>query len=360
MPAAARSRLAGRLRVLPRAILRQFGGRRTKPASPRRILVAHHLLPGDVLMITPLLAKLHERYPEADIAMTVRRSLAALYAGKPFGTRAIAFDPRDAQTLDHVFEPPGYDLACVPGDNRHAWLAAAAGARWIVAFDGDLPGYKSWPVDELRPLRKSPAAWGDLVADLVEGPPPRPHRAGDWPLPPCVPFALPQGRYAVLHVEASTSIKHWADEHWRTLAASLSGAGIPVVWSAGPHGEPYLDRLDPGKRHTALGHKLDLAQLWHLVSRASLLVCPDTSVMHIGRLTGTPTIALFGPSSPALYGPGEFLAGMPYRAFTFGDFPARDRRTLFKRELPWAPQSTGVEHAGDAQPVVRAAQEMAR
>ena len=33
-------------------------GRRTKNPDPRRILVAHHLLLGDTLMLTPLLAKL--------------------------------------------------------------------------------------------------------------------------------------------------------------------------------------------------------------------------------------------------------------------------------------------------------------
>ena len=37
-------------------------------------------------------------------------------------------------TLDALFDEPGFDLAIVPGDNRYSWLAAAAGARWIVAF----------------------------------------------------------------------------------------------------------------------------------------------------------------------------------------------------------------------------------
>jgi len=57
--------------------------------------------------------------------------------------------------------------------------------------------------------------------------------------------------------------------------------------------------------------------------------------MHIGRLTGTPTVALFGPSSAALFGPGEFLRDASYRAVTLADFPCRDQSTLFKREIRW-------------------------
>jgi ADP-heptose:LPS heptosyltransferase len=80
---------------------------------------------------------------------------------------------------------------------------------------------------------------------------------------------------------------------------------------------------------------MDLTQLWNLVAGAALLVCPDTSVMHIGRHTGTPTVALFGPSSALLFGAGEFWRTMPYRAVTVADFPCRDQNRLFKREVAW-------------------------
>ena len=329
------SRLESRLRVVPRALARQLAGKRAKPAHPRSILVAHHLLAGDVLMLTPLLAKLRERHPQARIALTVRRALAPLYAGRPYGVEAIAYEPREAATLDALFAGEGFDLAFVPGDNRYSWLAAAAGARWIVAHAGDRPAYKSWPADELVPYPESPAAWGDMVAMLSDGPAPRPFRPADWTQPPCAPFEQPAGRTAVLHVEASTPLKHWEEPKWLALAEELQRSGLSVVWSAGLAGEPLLRRIDPQGRYPALGHKLDLAQLWRLVGRAALLVCVDTSVMHLGRLTGTPTVALFGPSSATLFGPGDFWREVPYRAVTVEDFPCRDQNRLFKREIAW-------------------------
>jgi ADP-heptose:LPS heptosyltransferase len=143
------------------------------------------------------------------------------------------------------------------------------------------------------------------------------------------------GRYAVLHVEASTPLKHWEEGKWLALAELLLKKEIQPIWSAGPMGAPLLERIDPGARFPALGHRLDLAQLWHLVARAALLVCPDTSVMHLGRLTGTPTVALFGPSSAQLFGAGEFWRDAPYRAVTAENFPCRDQSRLFKREIAW-------------------------
>ena len=58
-------------------------------------------------------------------------------------------------------------------------------------------------------------------------------------------------------------------------------------------------------------------------------------MMHMGRLTGTSTVALFGSSSASVFGPGEFLRDIPYRALTVEDFPFRDQNHLFKREIAW-------------------------
>ena len=335
MPAIAPSRFGSRLRVVPRALARNLLGPRARPTEVRRVLVAHHLLAGDVLMLAPLLAKLRAVHPAAEVDMTVRKAMLRLFDGRPFGVRALAYDPRDATTLDALCTTAGYDVAYVPGDNRYSWLAAAAGARWIVAFEGDRPRPKSWPVDETRSYRDRPAAWGDMVADLVDGPAPAPMLRSDWPRPRCAPFDRPQGCYAVLHVEASTPLKHWEPAKWWQLAERLSEQGLHIVWSAGPGGEPLLADIDPQGRYLRLGHRLDLAQLWHLVADAALLVCPDTSVMHIGRLVATPTVALYGPSATDLFGPGDFLRGIPYRAITIPDFPCRDQNRLFKRELAW-------------------------
>ena len=329
------SRLGARLRIVPRALLARLGGRRERPGSPRSILIAHHLLLGDTLMLTALLAKLRERHPQARIAMTVRRAFASLYAAHPYGVEPVVFEPREAATLDALFGGGGFDLALVPGDNRYSWLAAAAGARWIVAHAGDRPAWKSWPVDELRPYADAPTSWGDLVAMLAEGPAPGAYRPESWPAPPCAPFDRPSGEYCVLHVGAGSKLRLWNRERWLAVAAEFARQGLQVVWSGGRGEEGEVAGIDPGRRFPSYAGALDLAQLWHLVKGARFLLCPDTGIAHLGRLAGTPTVTLYGPGSATLFGPGDFWRGVPCRAVTVDPFACRDQRRLFKREIAW-------------------------
>lgn len=329
--AAAGHRLRGRVEVVARALLRERAAQAS--TAPGRILIAHHLLLGDTLMLTPLVKKLRTRHPDADIAMTVPDAIAPLYATKPYGVRALPFDPR--RSPGALFEEAPFDLALVPGDNRYAWLAAAMRARHIVAFDGDRPAVKSWHVDRLLPYSAQPAAWGDLVAQLIDGVPPAPFRCDEWLAPPCDDFERPDAPYAVLHVGASSPLKRWLPERWRATARELEARGIVPVWSAGRGEQAIVDAVDPQRRLRSYAGTLDLAQLWHLLANARLLVAPDTGVAHLGRVVGVPTVALFGPGSAVLCGAGDFWRDAPYRAVTVEPFPCRDQHVLFKRNVDW-------------------------
>lgn len=306
-----------------------------RPTAPGRILVAHHLILGDTLMLTPLLAKLRRQYPESEIVMTVPKAMFSLYRHRPYGVQAFPYDPRDATTLLALRKVRGFDLAFVPGDNRFSWLARAAGARWTVAFAGDRPAYKSWPVDELIPYPETPAAWGDMVAGLVRGEPPSPYDAGQWKAPNFHPFELPQSPYCVLHVGTSSPLKLWKPENWKALATRLRESGCHVAWSAGPGEEDYVAAIDERAEYPSYAGTLDLPQLWHLLANARLLVCPDTGVAHLGRIVGTPTVTLFGPGSSVICGAGNFWRNSRYEAVTVEDFPCRDQHVLFKRDIDW-------------------------
>ena len=331
------SRFPSRVRVVALAAWHSLRtlGRRKAPADPGRILIAHHLLLGDTLMLTPLLAKLRARYPTAEIVMTAPKAVAPLYEKRPYGVRAIPYDPRDPATFQALYPLRGFDLAIVPGDNRHAWLARALGAKWVVAHAGDRPAYKDWAVDELAPYPAKPAAWGDMVAGLAPGEPPAPYRPTDWPQPTHAAFPLPATPYCVLHVGASSPLKLWDNEKWLSLAEYLSGLGYRIVWSGGKGEDKYLSAIDPQQKFISYAGKLDLPQVWRLIGHAALLVCPDTGIAHLGRLANTPTIALFGPGSDIICGAGNFWRNAPYRAVTASNFQCRNQHKLFRREIAW-------------------------
>ena len=331
-PVARQGRFAGRVVVVARGLADRVRPRRA-PADPRRILVAHHLLLGDTLMLTPLLAKLRERHPRAEIVMTVAHAAAPLYAMRPYGVRAIGWSP--AALPPALFAEAPFDLALVPGDNRYAWLAAAMRARWIVAFGGAPSRRRDWPVDHLVAYRATPAAWGDLCTDLVDGPPPAAYDPAAWPAPPAAPFARPASPYAVMHVGASSPLKQWSPQRSAAIAAMLVARGLAPVITAGRGEEAALRAANPQGRYTEFAGALDLAQMWHLVAGAQALVAPDTGIAHLGRVVGTPTVALFGPGSATICGAGDFWRGARYRAVTVDPFPCRDQHVLFRRDIAW-------------------------
>jgi ADP-heptose:LPS heptosyltransferase len=330
------SRLGSRLELVPRGVLKRLlSGKRRKPAHPGRVLVAHQLLLGDTLMLTPLLARLRRLHPEAEIVVIVSRRQLPLYAPRPYGVRAAAYDSRDRKSAKQLLELGSFDLAVVPGDNRHALLAHALGADWVVALAGDRPGWKNRLADELVPIPEEPTALADIFAllageedDAVFGP-------RDWPRPECAPFELPRRDYAVLNVDASTPLRLWQPDKWLKVADALKKMGLEVALCTGPGEEQLVEAIDPGRRHLSYAAKLDLPQLWRLLEGARLLVCLDSGVGHLSKLVGTPSVVLYGPGSAVVHGPGRFWRNHPYRAVTIADFPCRDQRGLFKREVNW-------------------------
>jgi ADP-heptose:LPS heptosyltransferase len=325
-----------RFRTRSLVVSRAFARRSMRSAAPARVrtaLVAHNLLLGDTLMLTGLVAKLAAQGVE--VTLLASPAAVPLYARRPYGVRVLPFRPADASTAAELLREGPFDLAVVPGDNRYSWLAAAMGAEHIVAHAGDRPWTKDWFVDETRPYAPQPASWTDMVAGLVDGPAPRPYARGDWGAPPFAPFEAPQGAYAVLHVGASTPLKRWPAERWAMLARMLEGRGVRPVWSAGRGEEGLVAEADPQARHRSFAGTLDLAQLWHLVGHARVLVAPDTGVAHLGRVAWTPTVAIFGPGSSVVVGNGRFWRDTPWHAVTREAFPCRDQRVLFRRDIAW-------------------------
>ena len=318
--------------ALPRLILP-----RRRPTQIRRILIAHHLLLGDTIMLAGLFKKLRRDYPAAEIDVLVPVAWMPIFSGAPYGVRALSYDPRSLASQRALLACGPYDWGLVPADNRWSWVARAMGARWITAFAGGPGGSKDWPVDEHVEWPTTAEAWGDIASRLAPGQEPAPFIVGEWPAParPADMPALQVALYAVLHLGASSPHKLWPAERWRALAEALEMAGVRVVWSAGPREIDLVRAVDPEGRFVSMAGKVDLAGLWHLLSGAAILVSPDTGVAHLARLTGTPAVVLFGPGSPVVSGPGRFWRESPFAVVWIEDMPCRDQNLLFERPLPW-------------------------
>ena len=96
---------------------------------------------------------------------------------------------------------------------------------------------------------------------------------------------------AVIHPFSGSSKKNWPLERFRQLAQYLSRR-LPVQWCAGPE-----EKLEGAVRME------DLFELACWLKSARLYVGNDSGITHLAAAAGVPTVAIFGPTDPAVWGP---------------------------------------------------------
>jgi len=277
------------------------------PARPRILVVALRRL-GDVLLTTPLIRSLRRAYPDGEIDALVFADTAAILAGNPDIGRVIAMPARPSMldTLSCAARLFGrYDLAVsTQSGDRPVGFAILAGRKRAAPVEDRFSGrikrallQRSIPYDGSLHrveaiLRLADALGIPRVAEVV---------------PPLASAAnsLPQGEIAVVHAAPMFHYKRWTAEGWRGLAAELTTRGLQVIATGGPAAEEraYLDAVWAGADVTRVDGRLSWGELTGLLARARVFVGPDTSVTHLAAAANCPTIALYGPTDPRLWGP---------------------------------------------------------
>ncbi|TDD04948.1 glycosyltransferase family 9 protein [Nonomuraea deserti] len=107
---------------------------------------------------------------------------------------------------------------------------------------------------------------------------------------------------AIVHPGAAYPARRWPPERFAEVAAALDD----VVVTGNAEETPLAKRVAelaglPSTR--VLAGRTTMADLVDLVSRSRLVVCGDTGVAHLATAFCVPSVVLFGPVSPALWGP---------------------------------------------------------
>ncbi|HEX5870847.1 MAG TPA: glycosyltransferase family 9 protein [Longimicrobium sp.] len=133
------------------------------------------------------------------------------------------------------------------------------------------------------------------------------------------------GPTVAMVVGTTKAAKEWPAERYAALAdrihAELGGRTI-LVGGKSEREEGAAAAIRAAAAHPPLDlREMDLRRLAYLLSRADVLVSPDTGPLHMGVALGTPTVALMGHTNPKRYGPyrryGELMVD------AFGD-PGED------------------------------------
>jgi ADP-heptose:LPS heptosyltransferase len=326
-----------RLIIILLAIVKSLFFWKIKKTVPKKILIAHDLLLGDTLLLTPLMKRIHEKYPDAKKFILAKPELTPIFANTPYGFKALPFNPKNFLDIWKMFSLGPYDLTYIAGDNRYSWLARAIGARWIVGIRNDKPQWKNWMLDEAKSFDLKPATWADMMGRLVDGKNPKPYKKNEWPHPKIKKLSSFNTfrPYVVCHLGASNKLKFWPSESWRALIDNLKKQKFQVVLSVGPKEEYLIKEVDPGcKCHHVLG-TYSLTEMWSLIKGAKLLISVDTGIAHIAKLTSTPIVTLFGPGSIVSHGAGNFWKFLHYLDITKSNFHCRNQPVLFRRKIDW-------------------------
>jgi ADP-heptose:LPS heptosyltransferase len=110
----------------------------------------------------------------------------------------------------------------------------------------------------------------------------------------------------IVHPGAKDPVRRWPPLRFAAVVRALREQGHRVVVTGSP-GERDLAERVAGQGGLSIDAVLaggtDVGQLAALVAHARLVVSGDTGIGHLASGYGTPSVLLFGPVSPALWGP---------------------------------------------------------
>lgn len=317
------------------------------PPRPRILVVALRRL-GDVLLTTPLIRSLRQAWPGAVIDALVFADTAGILQGNPDLNGIVTMSPRPTRGESLALAAKlwnRYDLAISTqcGD-RPSFFAFVAGRLRVGPVEGNAGGrlkrlgfHRSVAyaagvhrVEEMLRLADllGIARVPELVAPRAAKPP-----------------GAPDGDYAVIHAAPMFRYKQWTKSGWRELAGMLAGRGLTVVATGGPAESErrYLDDIWTGIPVLRLDGALDWPQLAGLLAGAKVFIGPDTSVTHLAAATGCPTVAVYGPTDPRLWGPWP-AGGLAAMWDAAGTLQHRGNIWLVQNPLPCMPcQLEGCE-----------------
>jgi len=259
------------------------------------ILALRALGLGDLVTAVPALRGLRAAFPDEPLALAAPAGLAPLIdliggVSATVPTEGLTARPWDLPRLDIAVNLHGR------GPQSHRLLRSAGpGKLWAFANAGvgHLDG-PDWNDDEHEVRR-----WCRLLRHY--GIP-----ADESDLALAVPgLEAPRGA-TIIHPGAKSPTRRWPPDRFAAVARRLRADGHHVLVTASADERPLAARVaaDAGLGAQAVV-TTSLAELAALVAHARLLISGDTGIAHLASAYATPSVTLFGPMSPARWGPPD-------------------------------------------------------
>jgi ADP-heptose:LPS heptosyltransferase len=269
----------------------------SRPPDRPTCLVLRALGLGDLLTAVPALRALKAALPSYQLVLATPPSLEPLVRLAGCVDEVLPATGLD-QPLGWSGPPP--ELAVNlhgKGPQSHRLLAGVQPTRLVTfgtqGFEGPV-----WRADENEVDRWCRLVEESLALDVDRD-------ALDLRVP-AVPSLRPGA--VVVHPGAAFPSRRWPSDRFVDVCRRLAEAGETVVVTGSGEEKSLVTGIVAASGLPAesdLAGRLDLEQLAALVAGARLVVCGDTGVGHLATAYRRPSVLLFGPVSPELWGPPD-------------------------------------------------------
>jgi heptosyltransferase-2 len=299
----------------------------SKRQDYKRILIVRTDRVGDVLLSTPVIKALRDKYPFAYIAMMVGPYTKDIIEGNPYLDEVIIYDKdilhksgfssiRFSQSL----KKKRFDLALVLHPTNRAHLVTFfAGIRKRIGYNRKLGFLLTNRIKHTKQLgEKHELEYNlDLLSYInIEAKdkslfmPIRPEAENSIEALLSQDGINKSDRLIAIHPGASCPSKIWPNERFAQVADKLIDRyGVKVLIIAGPKDIALAQNVMQRMRHPAvnLAGKVSLSQLASALKRCSLFISNDSGPVHIASSVCVPVISIFGRNqkglSPKRWGP---------------------------------------------------------
>jgi len=279
-----------------------------------RLLIIKPSSLGDIICSLPVAQSIRDQLPSAEISWVVKSRFADIVRRCPTingeiiefqhapGFRGVLAIARVMQTLRKRHYDAVLDFQGLLRSGLMTW-AANAPLKIGIADAREGSRFACNHIAPLPPADKNSHAISKLLQFLPPlGLQPQLHSPvimhGDSP--DSLDHRLTRPRLVVMIPNSRGAHKEWRG--FRELTCDLLSADphCTVVWDSHlPWETPPLADTD---RFVNLTRRSSLPQLIELLRRADLVIANDSGPLHMAAALGKPTLALFGPTSPARFG----------------------------------------------------------
>jgi len=270
-----------------------------------RILIVKPSSLGDVIHALPTVALIRRQFPDAHITWLINHELRSLLKHCPVIDERIEFHRRNSGTwfpLLRQLRRQHFDLVIdLQGLLRTGVFSFVTGAPRRVGLGDAREGARLF-YNEIVPVEHEHAVIRYLRAARHLGCP-------DSPVD--FPFGLegdvPARRLVAVNPLSRRESKVWGDDNFSELLDHLPLERVILIGSA--RERDRIESINRGRARNLAG-QLELLELAELYRQCTIVITNDTGPMHLAAAVGTPVIALFGPTDPALvgpYGPGHII-----------------------------------------------------